>query len=215
MNDHNEHYFTGSPRSHGLRHAYSFTVNEHTYDIHTDAGIFSGDRLDKGTAVLLDAYRSRKIVLPENPQGDVIDLGCGAGPLALVLARHYTTSRIWAVDVNDQALQACRHNATENHCGNIVATSPTDVPHDVLFSVLWSNPPIRIGKEQLHTLMLTWLNRLAPDGVAYIVINKNLGGDSLATWLIEQDFHVSRVASSKGFRVLKIVRQPTGNQRDN
>jgi 16S rRNA (guanine1207-N2)-methyltransferase len=206
MNDRNEHYFTGSPRSHGLRHAYTFTVNNDTFDIHTDAGIFSGDRLDKGTAVLLDAYRAGKLVLPTELHGDVIDLGCGAGPLALVLAHHYTSAQVWAVDVNDQAVQACRHNARINNCPNVVAGSPDYVPSDTRFSVLWSNPPIRIGKEQLHSLMITWLSRLAPDGVAHVVINKNLGGDSFAAWLTAQHFRVSRVASSKGFRVLEITR---------
>ncbi len=207
MNDRNEHYFTGSPRRSGLRHAYSFTVYDHAYDIHTVTGIFSGDRLDKGTAVLLDAYRARKLVLPEQLQGDVIDLGCGAGPLALVLSRHYETARIWAVDVNEQAVQACRHNARINNCPNVVATSPDEVPSDTQFSVLWSNPPIRIGKAQLHSLMLTWLHRLTPDGVAHVVINKNLGGDSFAAWLTAQHFRTSRVASSQGFRVLEITRQ--------
>lgn len=204
MNDHNEHYFTGSPRAHGLRHAYSFSLNDSDYDIHTDTGIFSGDRLDKGTAVLLDAYRTGKFTLPEVIEHDVLDLGCGAGPLALVLAHHYRTSHVWAVDVNEQALHACEHNARVNGCSNVRARLPEDIPSDVEFSVIWSNPPIRIGKEQLHALLLLWLPRLTQDGVAFVVINKNLGGDSLADWLTQQRFHVERVASSKGFRVLKI-----------
>lgn len=206
MTDHHEHYFTGSPRSQGLRLAYSFSVNDHSYDIHTDAGIFSGDRLDKGTAVLLDAYRTGKLSLPENVQGNIIDLGCGAGPLALVMAHHYTAARVWAVDVNEQAVEACRHNARANSCSNVVAVTPDEVPPDATFDLLWSNPPIRIGKEQLQELMLTWLSRLAPQGVAHVVMNKNLGGDSFAKWLLSQGFAVRKVASSQGFRVLHITR---------
>lgn len=211
MNDHNEHYFTGSPRAHGLRHAYSFSLNDSNYDIHTDAGIFSGNRLDKGTAVLLDAYRTGKIALPEKIEHDVLDLGCGAGPLALVLARHYPHSPVWAVDVNEQAVNACEHNAKVNGTSNVRARLPDDIPSGVQFSVIWSNPPIRIGKEELRTLVLLWLSRLAPDGVAFVVISKNLGGDSFADWLTQQHFYVERLASSKGFRVLRISRTPTTN----
>ena len=204
MNDHNEHYFTGSARAHGLRHAYSFTLKDTTYNIHTDAGIFSGDRLDKGTAVLLDACRTGKLNLPEKIEHDVLDLGCGAGPLALVLAHHYPENHVWAVDINEQAIHACEHNADLNGCPNVRARLPEDIPSDTRFSVILSNPPIRIGKDQLHALMLLWLTRLTPDGVAFVVINKNLGGDSLADWLTLQHFKVEKVASSKGFRVLKI-----------
>ena len=205
MNDHNEHYFTGSPRGQGLRHAYSFSVNDASFDIYTDAGIFSGDRLDKGTAVLIDAYRAGKITLPHTVDGDLLDLGCGAGPLALVLARHYPDTRVWAIDVNDQAVHACAHNAVVNARPNITACQPDAVPDDTRFSVIWSNPPIRIGKDQLHLLMSTWLSRLRPQGVAFVVINKNLGGDSFAAWLTSENFRVDRVASSKGFRVLRIT----------
>jgi 16S rRNA G1207 methylase RsmC len=206
MTDHNEHYFTGSSREHGLRHAYSFSVGDTTVNVHTDAGIFSSDRLDKGTAVLIDAYRTGKLALPPVIDGDIVDLGCGAGPLALVLARHYPNTHVWAVDVNERAVEACTHNAAINQCTNISAKAPDSVPEDVKISLLWSNPPIRIGKEQLHVLMLSWLSRLAPDGMAHVVINKNLGGDSFAAWLTSHNFMVRRLASSQGFRVLQITR---------
>ena len=71
---------------------------------------------------------------------------------------------------------------------------------------IWSNPPIRIGKQALHDLLLTWLPRLKPDGAAYLVVGKNLGADSLTAWLTSQDWPARKLASAKGFRVLKVQR---------
>jgi 16S rRNA (guanine1207-N2)-methyltransferase len=170
----------------------------------TRAGIFSGDRLDKGTAVLLDAYEHNKLQLPHAPQHDILDIGCGAGPLTMVLANQFSASAVWGIDVNERAVEMCSANAKMNTFENIRCCSPGHVPPATRFSVIWSNPPIRIGKEQLHILLSTWLSRLAPDGIAHFVVGKNLGGDSLATWITSLGFHVTRAASSKGFRVLEI-----------
>ena len=78
----------------------------------------------------------------------------------------------------------------------------TSTPVDLI----WSNPPVRIGKEALHELLLTWLPHLSADGEAWLVVLKNLGADSLARWLTDQNWDVSRQASSKGFRVLRVRR---------
>ena len=83
---------------------------------------------------------------------------------------------------------------------------PEQVEPGVRYDEIWSNPPIRIGKEALHELLLTWLPRLAPDGVARLVVARNLGADTLQRWLIEQGYAVERTASAKGFRVLVVYR---------
>jgi 16S rRNA G1207 methylase RsmC len=124
----------------------------------------------------------------------------------MVLAQHFPESQVWGIDVNERAVSLCKKNAVLNNCPNIRCCSPDQIPPDVTFSVIWSNPPIRIGKKELHTLASTWLSRLASDGVAHFVISKNLGGDSFATWLTTIGYTVTRVASSKGFRVLEITR---------
>jgi 16S rRNA (guanine1207-N2)-methyltransferase len=81
---------------------------------------------------------------------------------------------------------------------------PDDVPVDVEFDEIWSNPPIRIGKPALHALLMTWLPRLTPAGRALLVVGRNLGADSLQRWLVEQGFQCQRLASAKGFRVLEV-----------
>ena len=76
------------------------------------------------------------------------------------------------------------------------------------YDEVWSNPPIRIGKKALHDLLSTWLPRLTPDGVARLVVGKNLGADTLQRWLIDQGYACVRAASAKGFRVLLVRPTP-------
>jgi 16S rRNA G1207 methylase RsmC len=161
--------------------------------------VFSQDGLDKATAVLL------RNSTPPAPGATVLDLGCGWGPIACSLATAGAT--VWAVDVNQRALELTSLNA--ERLGVAVHVSlPGEVPDDLVFDEIWSNPPIRIGKEALHELLVRWLPRLSPNGVARLVVGKNLGADSLQRWLVEQGWPTSRVDSEKGFRILH-VRPPT------
>jgi 16S rRNA (guanine1207-N2)-methyltransferase len=165
----------------------------------TAGGVFAADGLDRGTAVLL---RASPI-----PQGSprILDLGCGYGPIALAVAVHCPGAVIDAVDVNERALGLCRENAEVLGVADRVRVlRPEQIEPDVRYDEIWSNPPIRIGKQSLHELLLGWLARLAPDGLARLVVGKNLGSDTLQRWLIEQGYASERVASSKGFRVLVV-----------
>jgi len=192
------HYFetpTG-PDEHRLVRA---TIFGRDFAFTTSGGVFSGSRLDLGTAVLLRSV--------EPPTGlsspALLDLGCGFGPIAVGLAAACPTARVTAIDVNDRALELTALNARA--AGVVVETMrPEDVPEDALFDQVWSNPPIRIGKAALHELLTTWLARLAPGGVAYLVVQKNLGADSLLAWLEAQGWAAERWASAKGYRVLRV-----------
>jgi 16S rRNA G1207 methylase RsmC len=165
--------------------------------------VVSGGRLDPGTAVLL-----RKADLPPpEATGTFLDLGCGYGPIACVLASRAPGATVYALDVNTRALELVRVNAEAvGAAERIHPVTPERVPADVTFSQIWSNPPIRIGKQELHDLLAQWLPRLAPDGVAWLVVARHLGGDSLQRWLIERGWTVERHASQKGYRVLRVHR---------
>ena len=134
------------------------------------------------------------------------DISAGWGPVALTLGLEAPDATLWAVDVNERALDLVRRNAARVGLSNVNAALPDDVPDDVRFAAIWSNPPIRIGKPALHGLLLSWLPRLVPGGRAVMVVGKNLGADSLQRWLIEQGHPTERVASAKGFRVLEVRR---------
>ena len=167
--------------------------------LQTDRGVFAHAALDTGTRVLLLGAP------PPAATGDLLDLGCGTGAIALTLARRSPEAIVWAVDVNDRALELCRGNAARNGITNVRVCGPDDVPETTRFATIWSNPPIRIGKPALHHLLTRWLSRLAEGGNACLVVQKHLGADSLARWLGEQGWRVTRLSSRAGYRILIVA----------
>lgn len=202
-----EHYFTAEPTTPNGRHTVSFTAAGTEFRLVSAPGVFSKRRLDPGTSVLL-----RKAPLP-GPQeaGPLLDLGCGYGPVGLTLAVAAVASTVYCVDVNLRAVELTRENAEVCRVADrVVAISPDQLPADVRFSQIWSNPPIRIGKSELHDLLDTWLPRLADGGVAWLVVARYLGGDSLQQWLTERGWSADRHASANGYRVLRVSRLAAG-----
>jgi 16S rRNA (guanine1207-N2)-methyltransferase len=195
-----EHYFSADPGVAFRRTPVRATVWGHELDLTSGSGVFAQGRLDVGTAVL---FRETD---PPGP-GTFLDLGCGYGVIGLALAVAVPGARVWAVDVNERAVLLANENAASlGVADRFTAVTPDAVPGDLTFDEIWSNPPIRVGKQALHELLLTWLPRLASDGRAVMVVGKNLGADSLQRWLGEQGFPTGRLASAKGFRVLETRR---------
>ncbi len=169
-------------------------------ELETDSGMFSPGRLDAGTRLLLDQAP------PPPAEGTFLDLGCGYGPLALVLAARSPAAQVWAVDVNRRALQLCARNAARAGLANIRCAAPDDPAVPGRLQLIWSNPPIRIGKQALHDLLGHWLARLAPGGAAYLVVQRHLGSDSLQRWLTESGWPAERTAAAAGYRLLRAAR---------
>lgn len=195
-----EQYFERTPRSTESGRSFDWTVDGRQLHVATAGGVFSRGGLDDGTGFLIERVPSP----PE--QGTALDLGCGWGALSLALAVRSPHLRVWAVDVNERAVALCSKNARNNDLDNVVAVLADEVPSDVSFDVIWSNPPIRIGKRQLHELLDTWLRRLTPRGVAWLVVSRHLGADSLAEWLDSHGWTVERVGSRHGYRLLRVSR---------
>jgi 16S rRNA (guanine1207-N2)-methyltransferase len=198
-----DHYFSPQPGTALNHREIEFSAAGRDYSLVSAGGVFSAARLDPGTAVLL-----RKADLPgPGTTGALLDLGCGYGPIACVLATEAPAATVWAVDVNARARELTAENAARvDAADRIRVAAPDDVPDAVTFAELWSNPPIRIGKAELHTMLTRWLPRLAPDGVGWLVVARHLGGDSLHRWLEEHRWRVDRPASQKGYRVLRVTR---------
>ena len=182
---------------------HSFVIRGVDHRVTTASGIFSADRLDKGTQVLLDH-------VPDPPgQGTFLDLGCGWGPIATVMSLESPGASVWAVDVNSRALDLTARNAAANGAAGVRTLKAEEAlaastETDTRFDVIWSNPPVRIGKDAMHEMLASWLGRLAPTGVAYLVVQRNLGADSLIGWLNGRGFRASKFASKKGFRIIEV-----------
>lgn len=175
----------------------------HLIHLKTDAGVFSGDRVDPGTRALLVEGPP----LPSDRPAVLADVGCGYGPIAVALAKRAgPDSTVWAVDVNERARHLCQANAEANDVADQVrVVAPEEVPDDLVVDQMWSNPPIRVGKAALHDLLATWLGRLRPgSGTAALVVQKHLGADSLARWLIGEGWATERLASRAGYRILSV-----------
>lgn len=202
--DVSEHYFTPGPSTPTEERTHHFTIRGRDLTVTTANGVFSADRLDKGTQVLL-AH------VPDPPeQGTFLDLGCGWGPISLALAGAAPHATVHAVDVNERCVELTARNAVAN--GLTVHAALADQALASLrqagttLDLIWSNPPVRIGKKALHALLTTWLGLLSEQGQAWLVVQRNLGADSLAAWLRAEGWQATRASSSKGYRVLRVTR---------
>ena len=191
------HYFDEEPDVASSKRSVRLDLPDLTLTLGTDRGVFSGNAIDPGTKILL------RDGPPPAPSGTIVDLGCGYGPIALTLATRSPGARIVAVDVNRRARDLCAANAVSAGL-RVEVVAPEDVPEDLVVDEIWSNPPIRIGKDELHALLLGWLGRLSPGGRALLVVQKHLGADSLAAWLGSQGWPVTRLAARQAYRVLEV-----------
>ena len=194
----NQHYFTASPAAAHRPGLVQVVLPDLHFEMATDAGVFSASRLDPGSRVLLET------VPPPPDRGDLLDLGTGYGPIALAMAARAPEATIWAVDINERALDLCVANAARAGLGNVRCVSPAAPELPGQFAAIWSNPPIRVGKQALHAMLASWLDRLAPGGQAHLVVQRNLGADSLQRWLQAEGWPAARIASRSGYRVLQV-----------
>lgn len=191
------HYFDAKPSTTSRRRTVELSAPDMAFTLTTDRGVFSGGRIDPGTSVLLHGA-------PRPPRsGEILDLGTGYGPIALTMAKRSPRARIWAIDVNERALELVRDNAERLGVRNVVACRAEDVPEELSFSAIYSNPPVRIGKAALHQILTRWLDRLTTRGRAYLVVQRNLGSDSLARWLNDQGYPTQRLISKNTYRILE------------
>ncbi|HEV2141130.1 MAG TPA: methyltransferase [Candidatus Dormibacteraeota bacterium] len=196
------HYFEARPAVPSRPRLVRLRTGDIDLELQADRGVFGSRAVDLGTLVLL------KEAPPPPGQGDLLDLGSGYGPIAIALARRSPQAKVWAIDVNERALELTRANAETAGTNNIEAGLPDQVPEEVRFDAIYSNPPVRVGKQPLHDLLMRWLPRLKPGAAAYLVVQRNLGSDSLQKWLNEHGFEAVRLKSKKGYRILEVKAPP-------
>jgi 16S rRNA (guanine1207-N2)-methyltransferase len=192
-----DHYFTPDPKVASRPRTIRVSLPDLSFELDTDRGVFAHGHLDAGTDLLLRS-------LPPVPSGEIVDVGCGYGAIAVTLALRNPDARVWAVDVNRRALDLCARNAERAGARNVVPAEPDAVPERIRFAAVYSNPPVRLGKPGLHELLLTWIGRLEAGAVAVLVVQRHLGADSLTSWLTGLGHRVERVRSKGGYRVLEV-----------
>src|SRR5256885_9207485 len=186
------HYFSPTPSVASRPRTVRLRVTaDESLELQTDRGVFGFRGVDLGTAVLLGGGPAPP------PSGDVLDLGCGYGPIAVAVARRSPDAHVWAVDVNERAVELTALNAASAGLRNVMACLPAGVPPSTRFTAIYSNPPVRVGKAALHELLEQWLERLLPEGPAYLVVQRDLGADSLAAWLAAAGLPPARAKSEK------------------
>jgi len=192
------HYFDEEATTDSSPREVQLSLPDMQLTVTTDRGVFGYDRVDSGTKLLL-----LHAPVPR-ATGNLLDIGCGTGAIALTMARRSPAATVWAIDVNERARNLCRDNAERNNIKNITVCAPDEVPADIVFDTIWSNPAIRIGKPALHAMLLRWFGQLSPDGAAELVVHKHLGSDSLQTWLYTQGYPTTRLASAAGYRIREV-----------
>lgn len=194
-----DHYFSANPSADQKLRTVDFEVNGQQFQLFASSGTFSATRLDPGTKVLLGHLSEAK--------GNVLDIGCGWGPISIAIAKLFPQTKVYALDINQRSLELTGKNAESLNLNNVLPVTAEEIPSGVDFDEIWSNPPIRVGKEVLHGLMNTWLPRLKPGGRAMFVVSKQLGADSLLKWLANQfpNMQIERVGTDKGYRVIQVL----------
>jgi 16S rRNA (guanine1207-N2)-methyltransferase len=194
------HYFSAQPEAKHRPGVVRVVLPDVFLELATDSGMFSPGRLDPGTRFLLEEAP------PPPASGDILDLGCGYGPIACALAARAPGATVWAVDVNERALALCAANAASAGLDNVRCVTPDAPEVPPRLAGIWSNPPVRIGKGPLHAMLRTWLARLAPEAAATLVMGRNLGADSLHAWLEkEEGWSVTRLSARSGYRLLRVT----------
>src|SRR5260370_23163165 len=191
-------YFDPSPAVQSRPRTVFVHLGELALEVEADRGVFGSRGVGVGALWLLSEAPAAPL------GGDILDLGSGYGPIAIALARQAPGARLWAVDGNERALELTRANAAAAKTANVTACLPDDVPAGLRFAAIYSNPPVRVGKGPLHELLLRWLPRLERGARGYLVVQRNLGSDSLASWLSTEGYNVRRLKSKKGYRILEV-----------
>ena len=193
----NDHYYTREPRSESRPAECTFTYRGNSLVFQTDAGVFSRGEVDTGTGLLLGA-------LPEQMNGEILDLGCGWGVIGISVAKAWPETRVTLADVNLRALELSRENAKRNRADVICAESDGfSAFAGKTFDAVITNPPIRAGKQVIYTMFSDAADHLAPEGALYLVIRKQQGAESCIRYLRSVFADVEKLDRSGGFWVLR------------
>lgn len=195
-----DHYYSSKPSSESNREIIKTKLVGKEFSFITDSGVFSKNRVDVGSEVLMEAADKADF-----PDGNILDVGCGYGPIGLYLASAFPNREIEMVDINERALDLAKENAKLNDISNveIYKSSIFEQVKETKYAAIISNPPIRAGKKVVHQILEESYDHLTTGGILQIVIQKKQGAPSAKKKMKEVFGNVERVALEKGYWVLE------------
>lgn len=194
-----EHYYSAAPTSERNPQTWTFTLRGHEFRFTTDSGVFSKRGVDFGTQLLIETFEEPEVA------GDLLDVGCGYGPIGLALAKSFPNRLVQMIDVNERALELARENKRANHIDN-VRIYQSDLFSEVgeqRFAAVVTNPPIRAGKRVVHAIFEQSRDHLLDGGELWVVIQKKQGAPSALEKLKELFPFVEVVSKKKGYYIIK------------
>ncbi|RSK25538.1 class I SAM-dependent methyltransferase [Bacillus sp. HMF5848] len=193
-----EHYYTNSPSVESNRQSWVFSLKGHTLKFTVDNGVFSKKEVDFGSRVLIEAFKVAEI------EGPILDVGCGYGPIGLVIAKDNPNRIVHMVDVNERAVELATINAESNQISNVkVYMSDALSAVENNFASILTNPPIRAGKQVVHKIFEQSFDALLPDGELWVVIQKKQGAPSAIDKLKQLFSRVDIVEKQKGYYIIR------------
>lgn len=194
-----DHYYSQKPTVSSDRKKWSFTLRGHLFTFQSDRGVFSKNEVDFGSRLLIETF-----LMPE-PEGDVLDVGCGYGPMGLSVAKHYGR-HVDMIDINERAVELAKDNAELNSVNNVTIFQSDlfdkiEVGRE--YAAVLSNPPIRAGKKVVHSIFEESYHHLVSGGELWIVIQKKQGAPSAIDRLNELFAEVEVVKKQKGYYIIK------------
>lgn len=202
----NEQYFTKQPQSHHQKQEIKAKINN-TIDLKltTDSGVFSKDRVDYGSSLLIESFIQNVSL----DRGEILELGSGYGPIAISLAKAYPNAQLTGVELNERAYQLAIRNSQVNHVANIewLLEDATTVTFKKEFTYILTNPPIRAGKKTIQAFVRNAHNHLLSGGSLWLVIQKKQGAPSMVNFMEDLFGNVTKVKQDKGYWILQSIKE--------
>ncbi len=191
------HYFQDDPSLKSNIRNIAFDIDGHNIELLTDNGVFSKSRIDEGSLAFL------KVLVPLRLSGEILDLGCGYGPIGLTIAITSSAARVTLADINTRALALCRRNATKLGLDQRVTILQSDIYEKIEgpYDSIVVNPPIRAGKKVTYSMYEGAFQRLIDGGSLYIVIRKNQGGPTASKYIESLFGNITLLKRDKGYYI--------------
>ena len=194
-----EHYYSNKPQTESKPRQWKFTLRGHTFTFETDAGVFSKSEVDFGSRVLIDTFEMPEV------EGDVLDVGCGYGPIGLSIAKANPERFVHMMDINTRAIALAEKNAQVNGVQNVRIFESDGLASigDIKAAAILTNPPIRAGKETIFRFYDESYEKLVEGGELWVVIQKKQGAPSTVSHLEELFSEVDVVEKKKGYWIIR------------